>query len=333
MATSLQRSPLYNGHLSTMATSTQRAPLHNGHLYTTGTSPQRAPLHNGNLSTTATSLQRPPLYYDHLSTTGTSLLWPPLYNGHLSTMATSLQRPLLYYGHLSTTATSPQRAPLYYGHLSTMATSLLWPPLHNGHLSTTATSPQRAPLYYGHLSTMGTSLQRSPLSTSLATFFCSDGQSIQWLLFNPLCNGNVHYSTSPSAKITTRQQLAFSTTDKWSQEWSRNLISMAGWWSWQSLWLCSIQYYCSKRKLSTILMANVASPARLVMLTISFKTLFKWFCVFQLYLSFLCLDYHYGIHWVWTWRNKNVAGVGSTTVWQFYVFKAFKLGLLKPKNS
>ena len=303
-----------------MATSPQRPPLHNSHLSTVATSLQRPPLYYGHLSTTATSPQRQPLYNGHLSTTGTSLLWPPLYNGHLSTMATSLQRPPLHNSHLSTTATSLQRPPLYNSHLSTTGTSLLWPPLYNGHLSTMATSLQWAPLYNGHLSTT-------------ATFFCSDGQSIQWLLFNPLCNGNVHYSTSPSAKITTRQQLAFSTTDKWSQEWSRNLISMAGWWSWQSLWLCSIQYYCSKRKLSTILMANVASLARLVMLTISFKTLFKWFCVFQLYLSFLCLDYHYGIHWVWTWRNKNVAGVGSTTVWQFYVFKAFKLGLLKPKNS
>ena len=54
MATSLQRSPLHNGHLSTTATSLQRPPLYNGHLSTMVTSLQRPPLHNGHLSTTAT---------------------------------------------------------------------------------------------------------------------------------------------------------------------------------------------------------------------------------------------------------------------------------------
>ena len=37
MATSLQRPPLYNGHLSTTATSLQRPPLYHGHLSTAAT--------------------------------------------------------------------------------------------------------------------------------------------------------------------------------------------------------------------------------------------------------------------------------------------------------
>ncbi|KAK3701462.1 hypothetical protein QZH41_014539, partial [Actinostola sp. cb2023] len=89
-ATSIQRPPLYNGHLYTTATSIQRPPLYNGHLYTTATSTQRPPLHNGHLYTTATSTQRPPLHYDHLYTTATSTQRPPLHNGHLPTTTTSV---------------------------------------------------------------------------------------------------------------------------------------------------------------------------------------------------------------------------------------------------
>ena len=76
--TSLQRSPLYNGHLSTMVTSRQWSPLYNGHLSTMVTSLQRPPLYNGHLSTLVTSLQRPPLQRS------------PLYNSHLFTKATFL---------------------------------------------------------------------------------------------------------------------------------------------------------------------------------------------------------------------------------------------------
>ena len=146
-----------------MATSPQRSPLHNSHLFTTVTSLQRSPLYNGHLSTMVTSLQRPPLYNGHLSTTVTSLQRSPLHNGHLSTTVTSLQRSPLYNGHLSTTVTSPQRPPLYNSHLSTTVTSLQWPPLYNSDLSTTAS-------FFG-------------------------GQSIHWLLFNPLYNG--HFLLSP----------------------------------------------------------------------------------------------------------------------------------------
>ena len=42
-----------------------------------------------------------------------------------------------------------------------------------------------------HLSTTATSV----------SFFCFDGQSIQWLLFKPLYNGNGQQSASPTAKL------------------------------------------------------------------------------------------------------------------------------------
>ena len=73
MATSLQWSPLYNGHLSTTVTSLQRSPLYNGHLSTTATSLQRSPLYNSHLFTKATFLADSP-YIDSclkLSTTAT----------------------------------------------------------------------------------------------------------------------------------------------------------------------------------------------------------------------------------------------------------------------
>ena len=73
MATSPQRSPLYNGHLSTMATSPQRSPLYNGHLSTTVTSLQRSPLYNGHLSTTASFFGGQSIHW---------LMFKPLYNGH-----------------------------------------------------------------------------------------------------------------------------------------------------------------------------------------------------------------------------------------------------------
>lgn len=53
-------------------------------LPTTATSLQRPPRCNGHLSTTTTPLQRPPFYNCHLCTKAISLQWPPLYNGHLS---------------------------------------------------------------------------------------------------------------------------------------------------------------------------------------------------------------------------------------------------------
>ena len=90
---------------STTATSLQWSPLYNGHLYNGGLSATAT-------STTTTSLQRPPVYNrvcnGYLSSTVTSLEQPPLYSGHLSRTATSLQRPLL-------------RSPLWKGHACLMA--------------------------------------------------------------------------------------------------------------------------------------------------------------------------------------------------------------------
>ena len=98
-ATSPQRSPLYNGHLSITAT-----------LFCLGGQSTHLllfkPLHDGHLSPTVNSLQRSPLYNCHLYSTVTSLQRSPLYNGHLSTTVTSLQRSPLYNGHPSTTVTS-----------------------------------------------------------------------------------------------------------------------------------------------------------------------------------------------------------------------------------
>ena len=54
----------------------------------------------------------------------------------------------------------------------------------------------------GHVSTTTTCLQRS-------LFYCPGGQSIHWLLFNPVHNGNGHYSASSNAKITSRQTANF----------------------------------------------------------------------------------------------------------------------------
>ena len=62
--TSLQRPPLYNGHVFTTATSLQRQPLYNGHfsylnLSTTATSPQRQRLLKRVLTAKITTRQRP----------------------------------------------------------------------------------------------------------------------------------------------------------------------------------------------------------------------------------------------------------------------------------
>ena len=46
-------------------------------------------------------------------------------------------------------------------------------------------------------------------------------------------------------------------------------------------------YCCSKHKLSAILIANVANLARFVTLTFWFKTLFKFSCVYYLYIWYI----------------------------------------------
>ena len=100
-------------------------------------------------------------------------------------MATLLQWPPRRNSHISTMATYPQQQFLCNGHLPTTATLLQWPPRRNSHLSTMATYPQQPFLCNGHLPTTATSLQWPPLYNS--HFFC--GQSIHWLLFKPLYNG------------------------------------------------------------------------------------------------------------------------------------------------
>ena len=84
-ATSLQRPPLYNGHLSTMATSLQQPPLNNGHLSITAIFLAYSPYSHScfNFSTMATSLQRPFFLADS-----------PYIHYVVSTSLQRLQRPL-----------------------------------------------------------------------------------------------------------------------------------------------------------------------------------------------------------------------------------------------
>ena len=76
MITSLQRPPLYNGHLPTTATSLQRPPPYNGHLSTTAIS-----MANGQDFSSRpcvnpyTLLSLKPPYNDHLSITARKF-WP-----------------------------------------------------------------------------------------------------------------------------------------------------------------------------------------------------------------------------------------------------------------
>ena len=81
MVTSLQRSPLYNGHLSTTVTSLQRPPLYNGHLSTTATSLQRSPLYNSHLFIKATFLADSPYIDSCLSLLTTATFFCPQ-SGH-----------------------------------------------------------------------------------------------------------------------------------------------------------------------------------------------------------------------------------------------------------
>ena len=124
----------------------------------------------------------------------------------------------------------------------------------------------------------GTSLQR-PL------FFCHGGQSIHWLLFKPLYNGNGHWTASLTAKITSRQRPVFSATAKKSGMVAKfdpygGLVVNPG----DLILIVFHLFWCRKYKLSTILVANVESLNRFVMKIFWFKTFFKLFllCVFVL---------------------------------------------------
>ena len=81
---------------------------------------------------------------------------------------------------------------------------------------------------------MATSLQR-PLN-----FVPADSPYTDWLLFQPVYNG--HWSVSPTAKITSRQQPVFF-RGRWKcQEWSWNFIRMVCWWLIAAIlfWFCFI---------------------------------------------------------------------------------------------
>ena len=67
--------------------------------------------------------------------------------------------------------------------------------------------------------------------------------------------------------------------------------------------IASHLYCCSKHKLSTILVASVASLASFVKLTFWFKTLFKCFCVFCLY---SCISFMIGLP-LWDTVSMNLA--------------------------
>ena len=80
--------------------------------------------------------------------------------------------------------------------------------------------------------------------------------------------------------------------DWWkSQEWSWNLIRMARWWFIAAivLWLCSI-CWCSKNKLSTILIAKIVNLARFV----TWKNIIEVFLwIFYPYILFMtAIDYN-----------------------------------------
>ena len=105
------------------------------------------------------------------------------------------------------------------------------------------------------------------------TLFCPGGQSIHWLLFKPLYDGNGHKSVSPTAKITSRQRPVFSATDEKSR-----MVMTFDTYGVPIHKFKPLKGACSKHKMLTILIANVANLAR----SVALKFGSSFLCVFCL---------------------------------------------------
>ena len=118
-----------------------------------------------------------------------------------------------------------------------------------------------------------TLLTNDHLSTTV-TLFCPGGQSIHWLLIKPLYNGNGHKSVSPTAKIISRQGQFFQRLMKKSR-----MVMTFDTYGVPIHKFKPLKGACSKHKMLTILIANVANLAR----SVALKFGSSFLCVFCLY--------------------------------------------------